>query len=574
MSLLVALLPTSLFAEKKSAPRLFPDNTFGYIRIDDTREMKAKMEETNIGRLTDDPQIKPILKEFYGTIVDSLKDMQSSIGINLDELLSIPNGELAVAVYPTKTRPAVSVLLEAGDEMPPVEILLARLEDELRKNGAIQKTKDVAGIKIVQWADPDRRERQVGYFIDSGCLVATSQVEEIERLAMVWTGNATDFKPLADNRRFTNIMSRCVGAAGERPQASYFVDPIAIFKEAMKSNPNGGMTLAFLPIIGVDGIQGLGGSMILRTDEFDSIVHNHLLVASPRKSLMQVLRPKSGSTEPESWVSEDIGTYATFNWDLKKTLSSIARIVGEEVFEEQVIKTMSDRMGVDFQKDIIDNINDRFSLVQIFIRPAKINSGSNIYCIHLKNGKTFAQDILPKLHEKFKGLGPGIESTTLDDIVIYQMKIPNRSEAVRAPEPCAAVIGDMLLISDARTALDKAIYTYKGQHEILADSLEYKLVRDKIKKQLGDRETSIISFQRPEESLRLFYDLAADPKNKDRMKEMSENNPFFRAISNSLERHKLPPFETLSKYMAPTGAFLYEDETGFHSTQFSMRRDK
>ncbi len=71
-----------------------------------------------MGKLGDDPQIKPIIKELYSGIVDNLQEMQREIGINLDELLSIPNGELALAVLPTKTIPAVCLLLEAGDELP------------------------------------------------------------------------------------------------------------------------------------------------------------------------------------------------------------------------------------------------------------------------------------------------------------------------------------------------------------------------------------------------------------------------------------------------------------------------
>ncbi len=61
------------------------------------------------------------------------------------------------------------------------------------------------------------------------------------------------------------------------------------------------MVAAMLPVLGVDGIQGVGGSLIVRPDDFDSISHTHLLLASPRKSLLEVIRPKSGSTDPEVW---------------------------------------------------------------------------------------------------------------------------------------------------------------------------------------------------------------------------------------------------------------------------------
>ncbi len=98
--------------ERPSAPRLFPDTTLAYVRVDDTREFRDKMRISTMGRLADDPQIKPIISEFYGTITDSLSQMQEVIGIDLDELLSIPNGEMAIALLPTKTNPAICMLLK------------------------------------------------------------------------------------------------------------------------------------------------------------------------------------------------------------------------------------------------------------------------------------------------------------------------------------------------------------------------------------------------------------------------------------------------------------------------------
>ena len=82
-----------------------------------------------------------------------------------------------------------------------------------------------------------------------------------------------------------------------------------------------------------------------------------------------------------------------------------------------------------------------------------------------------------------------------------------------------------------------------------------------------------MSYQRPEESLRLFYDLANDPSNIERLKSMATNNPFFGALVAALDGKSLPPFEVISKYLAPSGAFVVEEEDGLHYTTFSMRRE-
>ncbi|MFM8327499.1 MAG: hypothetical protein ACKN9U_21780, partial [Pirellulaceae bacterium] len=325
-------------------------------------------------------------------------------------------------------------------------------------------------------------------------------------------------------------------------------------------------------------VQGVGGSLILQTKEFDSVTHLHLLLASPRKNLLDVIRPKSGPTDPEDWVAEDAGSYITVNWDVKKTLSAVAKIFdnfrGEGAFQDEALNRVSEFLGIDFQKEFLDQLGDRFSLAQFFIRPAKLNSGSNVYCIHLKDGSAFRTDIMPKLFEKLKQMDDRWTTTVVAGETTYAFELPTgNAQAIRAPEVCMTVAGNMILVADSRAMLERALATRQGQNEILADSVEYKLVRDRIKAQLRDQESSIVSYTRPEESLRLFYDLAADPENKARLKELSESNPIFAALSNGLEKYKLPPFEVIAKYLAPAGSFIVEDETGIHQTAFSMRRE-
>jgi hypothetical protein len=95
--------------------------------------------------------------------------------------------------------------------------------------------------------------RQFGYFIDSGVLVASTTADYIETLAQIWQGSGIDHTPLADNRNFTDILSRCVGTAGERPQISFYVDPIAIARESLKQSPTSFIALTAMKSLGLDG---------------------------------------------------------------------------------------------------------------------------------------------------------------------------------------------------------------------------------------------------------------------------------------------------------------------------------
>jgi len=575
--LLAGFSPSLTFAQRPSAPKLFPQKTLLYARVDDTRELKAKMAETSMGRISNDSQIKPILSSFYSSFSTLVQGMQDAVGVNLDELLSIPNGELAIALVPTKTNPVFCALLEAGDELPAVKLMIGRLEDRIASSGGAKTSKEVGKISVNQIRNGTREDRQLGFFLDSGVLVVCSNAEYAETLAQIWQGSGIDHKSLADNREFTTILSRCVGTAGERPQASFYANPLALYREVSKSNSNSLLVLTTLKTLGLDGIKGIGGSAIFAPNDFDSIIHAHLLLDNNRRGVLRAVRPKSGVTEPELWVNDKVASYGTMNWDFNRTVKAIAEIVdsfgGENTFENNVIATGSRQIGIDLRKDVLDLLDDRVSLAQLILPSKRINSQSNLVGIHVKDVQRLKADVLPRFFNKVKSSDARWTSKLLGDSTVYYIDIKNESQTVRAPQPSFAVVGDDLLFSDAIESIEQAIKTQSSGDDLLSESIEYKLIRDRIKAQLKDKETSIMSYQRPEESLRLFYDLASDPENISRLENVSASNPFFGSLVAALKGKNLPPFEVISKYLAPSGAFVVEEEDGLHYTTFSLRRE-
>jgi hypothetical protein len=144
---------------------------------------------------------------------------------------------------------------------------------------------------------------------------------------------------------------------------------------------------------------------------------------------------------------------------------------------------------------------------------------------------------------------------------------------IRQPEICITFIDDYVVISDSEYMMRQIADVLNGSVEPLKNALEYQLIADRIAAQLQEKECSAISYARPEESLQLFYELARDPKNRDRLRDVSDNNGFFKALLAALDKHELPPFSVISKYLAPSGGYLVDDETGLHYMTFSLRRE-
>jgi len=548
------------------------------------------MAQTSMGRLSDDPQLKPIIGSFYSTFSSLVQGMQEAVGVNLDELLSIPNGELAIGLIPTKTTPVFCALVEAGDELPAVELMIGRLESRIASSGGTKTTKEVGNITVNQIKNGNREDRQLGFFLNSGTLVVCSNAEYAETLAQIWQGSGIDHKSLADNREFTTIMSRCVGTAGERPQASFYINPLAMYREFSKTSGSSLIVLATLKTLGIDGIKGLGGSAIFAPNDFDSIIHAHLLLDTNRRGALRAVRPKSGSTEPELWVNDKVAGYSTMNWDFAKTVKAIAEIVdsfgGENTFENNVVSRGSSQVGIDLRKDFLELLDDRVSLAQLILPTKRIDSQSNLVGIHIKDSQRFKTDVLPRFFDNLKKNDAKWDSKTIGDATVYFLgdrkpepfveNVPDGRRAVRfgrTPQPCFGVVGNDLLASDSVDSIEQAINTLSSGDDLLSDAIEYKLIRDRIKAQLKDKETSIMQYQRPEESLRMFYDVANDPANINRLESISANNPFFTSLVTALKSKSLPPFEVISKYLAPSGGFVVEEEDGLHYTTFSLRRE-
>ena len=104
------------------------------------------------------------------------------------------------------------------------------------------------------------------------------------------------------------------------------MDPITAFSRLSRGNTGAQTVLALFPALGLNGIQGAGGSITFATEEFDALTHLHLLLDSPRKGVLELLALKSGDTTPETWVPADAASYMTVNWDLAQTYSKFASL--------------------------------------------------------------------------------------------------------------------------------------------------------------------------------------------------------------------------------------------------------
>ncbi|MEK6237143.1 MAG: hypothetical protein N2C14_20740, partial [Planctomycetales bacterium] len=347
-----------------------------------------------------------------------------------------------------------------------------------------------------------------------------------------------------------------------RPQIMWYLDPIQAARTALQDNAGAQVALAFFPVLGLDGLQGVGGSVTMATEQFDSVVHTHLLLDNPRAGVVELLALKSGSTKPESWIPEEVNSYGTLHWDVNQTYTKLASLVdsfqGEGGFKNQVQGRLDD-FDLDLEEDIIPIFDGRLTFATWIEPPARINSMSNIVGIRLKDAEKF-QTVLDKLTDRF---GENLDRKAFGGKTYYLVTPRNADEGeVPANRPCFCLFGDYLLVADRPTFLEKAMFTAGGGGKRLTDSVEFKLITNKIQRQPGGAKPAMISFQRPEAGLKWVYDMATSDNARQFLSDRAADNEVLRNLDQSLNNNPLPPFNVLKQYMAPAGSMITDDDTG------------
>jgi hypothetical protein len=577
------LFAAPVLADRPSAAKLLPARTVGYFRIAHAPDLVAKFRETAVGRLAHDEQVRPILSQLYGSATDAFTRVQEQIGLSLEELLKIPQGEMAIAlVAPEDDVPSLVLLMDVGDQLPAAQKLLEQAEKSASDNGAEIATEEVDGVELRTIRNPNDRRPPV-YFIREGTIVVCNHSAFARQLLAAWDG--AEGERLLDNPKFTTIMRRCLSSEEDPPQITWFVDPVELAVAVTRGNFNAQAIVALMPVLGLDGLKGAGGAVTLGAGDFDMVVHSHLLLEPPREGVVEMLALGSGKGTPEPWVPQSAAGYATLYWDAQRTYDAACQVYDRFREEGSLARKIQDRIArqypeLDFENDLLKALGGRLTRVTWMEPPARINSQSLLFGVKLSEPVAF-RDTLEKLLAPFQDQ---LEEKKYAGVAYYRsppLLQRNRerdddgegNSLVRRPTPCIAILGDYLLLTDSEKLLQEAILTKSDPGRGLAKELDFKLIASKISRQPGGDNPGLLSFNRPEEGMRNLYEIARSQETRDWLGQRKEDSRAAKALHDALNDNPLPPFSVVQKYLAPGGAVMVNDETGFHHTAFTLKRE-
>ncbi len=546
------------------------------VRMADLPKAREAFRETALGRMGQDEQVKPVVSRFYAALQEAWKRIEENVGVPLDDLLKIPQGEICFAVVDVpKRQPAIVFLIETKDQVRTAnKLFIERAEEFLKQAGGSKTIEMVEGEQVTVFAGPDGGAPPVRIVQRDGTFLACTSAEILPDLLAAWNGQPKG-NTLSQNDRYNAVMSRC-GSTGERqPNLTWYAEPIVLTRRLVRGSA-ASVVAGLFPALGLDGLQAIGGSMIFNQGDFDSVAHMHLLLENPRSGVIDLLALGSGDSTPEPWVPGTANNYITFHGKFDDFVRNGSKLYnslqGENALENEIKVRLSDNLGVDVLTEIIPALDGRVSYFTWIERPVRVNSQTVMIGLKLKDAKAF-QATFDKVTTKFK---EGLESRSFGSVQYFVAKVPQpngeRPANIRVPEPCFAILGDYVVVSDSTGTLHEAIQTMNDSSRSLSQQLDYKLIAAKIRRQPGGDAPGFVSFTQPEESMRMMYDLATSASTKQALAEQATRNPFFKSIEDATKETPLPPFGVLARYLAPGGGMITGDETGFHYTAFTLKR--
>jgi hypothetical protein len=612
----------SVRAERPSAMKLFPEETVVFVRTANANEFVERVRGTAMGRMIRDPQLKPFVEHLYGSVNNIYaENAEGKLGVSLEELRkNLPKGEAAFGVIARPSgRPAFLLLIDQGDEPSVAERLIDRGLEVAEEKGADFTTEKYGDVEVTIVRDPGNQERMFGVFERENTIVVATDPNVIRNVIYHWDGadpgkpklvegnarhedradsngtgpdedaasdsaengdeQADEFVPgrtLAENERFVAIVKQCRRPQDPPPHLLVFVDPIELVRTL--SGDNGGLQLAlsFFPALGLDGLQAMGATVTYAAGQYDDLTQLHVLLDNPRTGVMQLPEFKPGDTDPQNFVPKNVQSYMAFNYGARATFDRLTRLIdqlrSEGATEKFVERRISEPLGIDFPKDVLDNLAGRFTWTIGFDTPASIYGQQHMFAAELADEEA-GKESLMKVIAKYPDL---FEERQFGNVTYYAI-VPERAREKppeeRRANPFLAIMDGYIFLGGSCQQFERCISARDGTIERLVDSDEYTRTRAAIGLETAGTTPVLFSVGRFEESVRQWYDLLQSEKTREYIEEQKETNKFLAALAEAMDANELPPFEVLAPYLGPGGGILYDTDNGYHGISFTLRND-
>jgi ribosomal protein S18 acetylase RimI-like enzyme len=598
-----------VLAARPSAMKLFPEETLLLVRTPNAGELFERLRETSTGRMVRDPQIAPFVERLYGSAGDLYTQKVAEwLGVSWEELQNLPRAEVAFAIVARRDHlPAFVLLVDQGETPSVAKTLLDKALERMKEDGGETTTETIAGQEVTVVRAGDNQEHTVGLFEKEHTIVAATDPGLIREILGHWDSesnpSATDAtvtsasetaaapaaeessdaeprqysgRTLAENNKFVTILRYCRREHDPPPNMILFVDPIGLIRQFNRENAGMSVAMATFPALGIDGLSAIGATMTFSVGRFDSLSHMHVLLDNPRAGVVQVIAFEPGDLAPPEWVFADVENYITWRWNVQTSFNVIRSLIDRFQFDGRtdkfVAESINEKFGIDFEKEIIDNIEGQVTWVGGYEKPAHFRGQQTTIGI-----KVVDEELAKQTLEKFVAKYPErLEKREFGGVTYYAVVIdwPEQLREEPPNTPLFAVTDGYFFAGGSCQLFERAMAARDGTVERLADQPQFAQLAAEVQQEAPGITPAMFLYSRFEETLRQWYDLLTNEKTQQYLSEHAEGNPFFAALADSVAANELPPFDAIARYALPSVGMIYDTDSGFHAIGFAIRDEE
>ena len=604
---------------------LLPETTVSFIQVDNFRDLIGKLRETSFAQMFQDPSIASLQEGLLEEARTAYEEARGDFGPDVDDLVDLPAGELTFAVIaPRRRDPEYMLVFELEEETEAVDRLLDSGRAYIENETDEKITSDEESEDGIEYESFQVDSKRIKFFRKGKLLVGSTSESELDAFVDRWAGREVEkVRPLSKNRKFITVMNRCRGNNELKPEARFFVDPIALAKSSYRGNVSAQVALNFLPSLGLDGLLGIGGSMLLTEDDFESVIHMHVLLADPRTGIFEMTALKPTEYEPEPWLPADAVSCMTTSWNIDRMMGEFTEMVeaiqGEEgVVDQWIEKNINEVMELDLKEDILAHLSGRITYCQWTEQPIKLNSQVNVIALEVDNIEEFEKSLEAVIDRVNQGDGGEegeeekeaevrIEVAEYNGIRIWSQPLEGIEERIEkrkkrflrmrkrsagdeeaqksftelsyddllVRQPSFALIGNYFVFSpQSKGFIEHAIDTQRGDSDPLFDDPKFRSISDKVTKLLKSELPSAMMYSNPEESFRMLFELVKSDSTQALINRMAKDNEKLSGFKGRWDENPLPEFDDIKRFLKPSGGCALSDQTGYHFLVFTLRDDQ
>ncbi len=570
-SVIAGVFQSGHAAEKIPSARRLPSRAYGYLSIRDAQELKQKFSASLFGQLLNQPELADVKENIYTVLKENAGEFEERTGITLEELLSIPQGELAVAlIKPPGKALAPVAFVDYGDKGDIVEKLFGNLGEYLQDQGAERSTEEFAESEIVIYKEGEAESGGINlaYCRKDQTLVVGYGVDTVKAVLTRWDGEHDN--TLLSNDVFSYLVKKCNGeGSSDSAQITWYLDPLGLVQAGLSANartaPQLQMVVGMFPVLGLDKLKAIGGTVEFANSEFDTLSRFLVYIEQPTSGLMNVFKFPAGAQSPPSWVSNSASSFSSVNWDIEKAYQSVATLIN--TFQgagalERLLDESSDRLfsgDLHLKTDFLDLLTGKIVMLSDQPDEEDLEKTRSLFALEVKNAGD-AEATLSKI-ASIDGF-PG-ETRDFRGHTIYELPLgglaalnPQFGGGGEDAKMGLAVVHDHLMIAMDVTLLEQVIRNDPDAQK-LADSDTFKEIAKHF-----PQKTSVISYNKDEAELKSVY----------QMLRQGNAEFLFGGALRDIDFSLLPKLETISRFLPPSGSYMIPDERGFFVQSFTAKK--